>query len=66
MTVEEAVQSLIRYGIRTELIEASDARYAANGVFDVLGVEPSYAFSPEGGADLPLEEILGFLLDDAV
>jgi len=66
MSVEEAVRSLIGYGIRTGLIEEADARYAANGIFDVLGVEPSYDFTPEGGEERPLEEILKFLLDDAV
>ena len=69
ITVTEMVQELVSYGIRTGLICEEEAGYAANSIFDVLGVWPEADFhAPDAGrrGDTPLEEILGFLLDDAV
>lgn len=65
MNVEESVQALVSYGIDKNLIQKEDAVYTANTVFDVLGVEPSYEFSPLGGEPCPLEDILKVLLNDA-
>ena len=66
MTATEAVKALIAYGLRTNLIKESDAIYAANSVFDVLGIEPDGSFLPDDGEFMELEDILAVLLDDAV
>ncbi len=66
LTPIQAVRSLVAYGLRTELIEKDDAVFTANMLFDVLGIEPDSEFTPFGGKDLPLEDILAALLDDAV
>ena len=66
LTPIQAVRSLVAYGLRTELIEKDDAVFTANMLFDVLGIEPDAEFTPFGGEDLPLEDILAALLDDAV
>ena len=66
LTPIQAVRSLVAYGLRTELIEKDDAVFTANMLFDVLGIEPDSEFTPFGGEDLPLEDILAALLDDAV
>ena len=65
MSVTEAVKALIAYGLRTNLIKESDAIYAANSVFDVLGVEPDGSFLPDDVEFMELEDILAVLLDDA-
>ena len=46
-TVEELVKELIGYGVRRQLITEDDRTYAANEIFDILGVEPSADFSIE-------------------
>ena len=71
MSVRTAVLNLIAYGIRTGLIEPLDSIFAANQIYDVLGLEPDYDFDPEYSKldmsdETPLEDILGCLLDDAV
>ena len=71
MSVRTAVLNLIAYGIRTGLIDPLDSIFAANQVYDVLGLEPDYDFDPEYSKldmsdETPLEDILGCLLDDAV
>ena len=71
MSVRTAVLNLIAYGIRTGLIDPLDSIYAANQVYDVLGLEPDHDFDPEYSKldmsdETPLEDILGCLLDDAV
>ncbi|MEE3420402.1 MAG: UDP-glucose--hexose-1-phosphate uridylyltransferase [Lachnospiraceae bacterium] len=63
---EDAVRALVAYGLRTELIVPEEAVFTANSVFDVLKVEPDYDFTPEGGEERELEDILKTLLDDAV
>lgn len=71
MTEEERrVRELIAYGLKTKLIEKSDAMYAANSVLAVCQIEPSADFTafdiePAERTD-DLEEILKSLLDDAV
>ena len=47
MSVRTAVLNLIAYGIRTGLIEPLDSIFAANQIYDVLGLEPDYDFDPE-------------------
>ena len=68
MTVLRAVDALVGYGLRTELIMAEDAGYTANLLFDALKVEPGedYHFRPETAPVAQLEEILAVLLDAAV
>ena len=65
-SAEDAVRALVAYGIRTELIVPEEAVYAANSVLDVLGIEPESEFTPWGGSEMELEDILKVLLDDAV
>ena len=66
MNAYEAVKALTGYGLRTGLISENDVRWAANGLLDVMKLEPEGSFSAYGGEELPLEEILAVLLDDAV
>ena len=65
---QEAVDALVAYGLRTELIDEADAGYTANLLFDVLKIQPDedYHFRAGCAPDLQLEEILQLLLDDAV
>ena len=65
MNAYEAVKALTGYGLRTGLISENDVRWAANGLLDVMKLEPEGSFSAYGGEELPLEEILAVLLDDA-
>ena len=64
--VENAVRDLVAYAVRCELIVEEERTFAANSIWDVLKLEPSFDFSAEGGEEKPLEEILKVLLDDAV
>ena len=45
MTVEQAVRALVNYGVETGLICREEATYAANSIWDVLGIEPGSDFS---------------------
>ncbi len=70
-SMEEAVCRLVQYGIDTKLLEPEDGIYTANQLFDLLKIEPSGDFQAEricgqGDASISLEEILAWLLDDAV
>ena len=65
MNTIEAVRSLIRYGLDTELIEESDIFYVTNALLDTLKLDVDASFHPESGEAHPLEEILKALLDDA-
>ena len=65
MTVEDYVKALISYSLKNHLIGNEDTVYAANSIMDVLGIEPDGFFTPDGGMDLTLEDILKGLLDDA-
>ncbi len=69
-TTQDGVLALTAYGISRGLIGAEDRYYAGNLLMDVMKAEPSADF---GQGDLPkeeevpcLEEILSFLLEDAV
>ena len=44
MNVQDAVKSLVRYGISKNLIEKEDTLFTANSILDVLGVEPGGDF----------------------
>ena len=64
-STEQAVCALTAYGVKKGLITSDDVFWAANSLCDILKIEPEEDFSfPE--TDIPLEEILSFLLDDAV
>ena len=56
MNAYEAVKALTGYGLRTGLISENDVRWAANGLLDVMKLEPEGSFSAYGGEELPLEE----------
>lgn len=43
-STESAVKALVFYGLKTGLIEADDAVFAANGLFDALKFEPDSSF----------------------
>lgn len=80
-STEEAVDALVAYGLKTELILQDDAQYAANMLFDVMDYEPcaDYAADAEklladadqilsrlgANQEDQLEAILKYLLDDA-
>ncbi len=57
------IASLIRYGLDKGLITEDDKIYAVNGLLEALQLT---AYEPVEPADLPLEQILKGLLDDAV
>ncbi|MBQ3134591.1 MAG: UDP-glucose--hexose-1-phosphate uridylyltransferase [Oscillospiraceae bacterium] len=57
------IASLVDYGVRTGLIEACDKTYITNQLLQVLELDDC---SPALPQDMPLEDILSGLLDDAV
>ena len=68
-TTEAAVEALVAYGIAKDLIAQEDRYYTENLLMDAMKLEPSAEF---GQGSLPkeeelpaLEDILGYLLDDA-
>lgn len=68
-TTEAAVEALVAYGIANDLIAQEDRYYTENLLMDAMKFEPSAEF---GQGSLPkeeelpaLEDILGYLLDDA-
>ena len=64
MTVWQAVEHLIAYGIRQDLITPADSVYARNRILDAIGMSaPQHTGELTGNP--PLEEILRVLLDDA-
>ena len=63
MMVNTYLASLIQYGLRTGLIEPCDTTYAVNQLLQVLQLD---SYEESAAKDLPLEEILNGLLDDAV
>ena len=69
MNVQDAVKSLVRYGISRNLIEKEDTLFTANSILDVLGVEPGGDFlsgmTVDDAEEMELEDILAVLLDDA-
>ena len=63
MNIDTYIASLVRYGLDCGLIEACDCTYITNQLLQVLQLD---GCSPAEAADLPLEDILQGLLDDAV
>ena len=63
MNVNSYIASLIRYGIEHKLIEECDRTYIVNRLLDALSLRD---YESAKALDLPLEEILKGLLDDAV
>ena len=64
MTVDSAIKSLVKYGVREGLLDALDEKWAVNRLLEIMALD-----SIEAGAEpcesAPLEEILKTLLDDA-
>ena len=46
MNTIEAVRSLIRYGLDTELIEKSDIFYVTNALLDTMKLDVDASFHP--------------------
>ena len=63
MTVEQAIASLVEYGLEKQLIEPCEAIWATNGLLATLRLDTLEPAEPVKG--VPLAEILGVLLDDA-
>ena len=63
MDVNCLLASLVQYGLKHALIEECDQTFILNQLLDALAL---HSFEPAEPADLPLEEILKGLLDDAV
>ena len=63
MPVNQLLASLVQYGIDHQLLEEADRVFILNQLLDALGLHEYEAAEP---ANLPLEEILKGLLDDAV
>lgn len=63
MNVNCLLASLVQYGLKHALIEECDQTFILNQLLDALAL---HSFEPVKAADLPLEEILKGLLDDAV
>ena len=61
---ETYLSALIQYGLDTGLIEDCDKTFVTNRLLEILKLDAFEA--PEAVPSLPLEEILGGLLDDAV
>jgi len=62
MTVDGYLASLVQYGVHKGLIEPCDQTVAINGLLQVLQLDTC---EPAEAAELPLQEILQGLLDDA-
>ena len=63
MNMDIYLASLVQYGLRTGLIEPCDKTCVTNQLLQALCLD---SCEPAEPADLPLEEILKGLLDDAV
>ena len=63
MNVSELISSLVQYGLDCALIEPCDTNFITNQLLQALGLD---SFEPAAPVDLPLEEILKGLVDDAV
>ena len=63
MTVEQAIASLVQYGLEKHLIEPCEKIWATNGILAVLRLDALDEAKPVEGVALP--EILNTLLDDA-
>ncbi len=62
MNINAYIASLVQYGLRTGLIEEADRTYVTNQLLQVLELD---SYEPAEPEDLPLEDILKGLLDDA-
>ncbi len=63
MNVNTYIASLVQYGLDCGLLEECDRIYVTNQLLQVLGLD---SYTPAEPENLPLEEILKGLLDDAV
>ena len=63
--VSRYIAALVEYAVECGLIEEADRVWARNQLLAALALD-SYTEPEETAGDLPLEEILGRLLDDAV
>ena len=63
MNVNAYISSLVQYALDKGLIENCDRIYATNQLLQVMQLD---SFEPAEGLELPLEEILKGLLEDAV
>lgn len=63
MTVSTYISSLVQYGVNCGLIEECDRTYITNQLLQALCLD---SCEPAAPAEMPLEEILKGLLDDAV
>ena len=63
MRTETLISSLVQYGIDRELVEESDRIFVTNRLLETLNI---HTYEPADPVDLPLEDILKGLLDDAV
>ena len=63
MNIDSCLSALVEYGIERGLIEACDRIYTVNRLLEALELD---SYTPEPPAELPLEDILKALLDDAV
>ena len=63
MDINTYISSLVRYGMDRGLLEPCDEIYATNQILQALQLD---SYTPAEAVDLPLEEILKGLLDDAV
>ena len=63
MNVDTYIASLVQYGLDCELIEPCDRTYITNQLLQALDLD---SCEPAAPAEMPLEEILKGLLDDAV
>lgn len=63
MNVDTYIASLVQYGLDCGLLETCDRIYVTNQLLQVLGLD---SYTPAEPENLPLEETLKGLLDDAV
>ena len=64
MNIYEAINSLVEYGVRENLIEAEDKVWAVNRILEILNMDSMETDAEVKDADL--EEILKVILDYAV
>ena len=63
MSVNTYISALLHYGQEKKLFESCDRTYITNCLLEILQLDD---FTPAEAQDLPLEDILQALLDDAV
>ena len=63
MNINNYIASLVQYGLDTGLFEDCDKTYITNQLLQVLQLD---AYEPAEPMNLPLEDILKGILDDAV